>query len=230
MSNNYRELSLVLILIIAAVAFSGWYFVNSQGAQENAVEAVRGEEAVDSFSRTAENTQVEQKTSASVSLPLSLTITNQEGVTNTMTFSADRYSLIEIASTPSKVLLCPSTHYGDTDGCRILVVDVAAKTAVEIGFPDQSPDKSLVASPDKKHLLLTTESRIVIIDVATLAYRTVFTSPEGMVPGTYGCLPTFKPVASWANNVVITVALYDKNQKCDQEPVPAPKETRTIAL
>ncbi len=228
MINNQRGFSLALILIIVAVvAFGAWYFLNSKGTTDDVTQALE-QETVSSAPETTQNAPTVQK--AFVSLPLALTVTNLEGATDTMTFSADEYSLIQVTSTPSKVLLCPSTHYGDTDGCRILVVDVAAKTAVEIGFPDQSPDKSLVASPDKKHLLLATENRIVVIDVATLAYRTVFTSPVGMVPGTYSCLPTFKPAASWANNAAISVALYDKDQKCDQEPVPAPKETRTVAI
>jgi hypothetical protein len=225
-NNNHRGFSLVLILFIAAVvAFGAWYFVNSKGLQDDASQAAQ-QEAI--LNAPAENKQVEQEIAESLTLPLSLRITNLEGATRDMTFTSDNYQLIEVARTPSKVLLCPSTRYGDTDGCRILIVDVAAKTAIELGFPDYAPDRSLLGSPDKKHLLFATEGRVLVIDIDTLTYRTVLTSPEGMVPGTYGCFPTFVPAVSWAGNSAITVPLYDQDQACDEKS--APKETKTVAI
>lgn len=162
--------------------------------------------------------------------PFTLRITDLDGRTNTLDFDTDTYDFIEIARTPSKILLCPSTHYGDTDGCRILIVDLATKNAIELGFPDYAPRESIPFSPDKEHLLLATESGVMVIDADTLAYREIFRLEEGTVPGTYGCLPTFKSEAKWLNNTQVQIPIYINDGTCDKEPPPQPKDVRTISI
>ncbi len=220
MSNYSRGFSsLILLIAVGVVLATSGYFLTKGSVPAAPV---------------AETEQVLEDTSEpSVSLPLTLSIL-RGGRSETVQYDTERYSaLTEIAKTPSKMLACIYKRYGETMGCIVLIIDTDARTAVELGLPDYKAEESVLPSPDNKHFLFATEDRVIVIDAATLEYRTVYESKEGTVPGIYGCFPTFKAKVRWDSATTIKVPVYDKEEAqalCDKEPAPNSVETLTISI
>ncbi len=162
-------------------------------------------------------------------LTLLVPVENEEGTTTIRTLNFLKNEVETVVATNNKALIRSSVRGSDA-GTDFLLYDENTHAAIDLGTVDYIPE-SLVWSPDKHHVFLATETRVVVINTNTLDFKEVFVPKAGTLHGLSTSFPSFHPTVAWKNNNMLQVTIYASDiSNSDDSIKPTPVEVQSISI